>query len=107
MGRTIRAVVVWIAERGGKIFLLEQLLGSDTLFDSLMTLGMLRAFNYVSLILISLWCFSPLGSQSTLRVLSIGPQSATGTSSIFYLDTSALFAKSVLATPNLSVFMSS
>ena len=107
MGRTIRAVVVWIAERGGKIFLLEQLLGSDTLFDSLTTLGMLRAFNYVSLILISLWCLSPLGSQSTLRVLSIGPQSVTDTSSIFSLDTSTLSGKSVLATPNLNVFMSS
>ena len=108
MGRTIRTVAVWIAERGGRVFLLEQLLGSDTLSDSLITLGMLRAFkSYVTLILISLWSLSPIGSQSTLRVLSIGSQSATGTSSIFSLDTSALAGKSVLATPNLSVFMSS
>jgi hypothetical protein len=108
MGRSIRTVAVWIAERGGKVFLLEQLLGSDTLSDLLITLGMLRAFNsYVTLILISLWSLSPIGSQSTLRVLSIGSQSVTGTSSIFSLDTSPLAGKSVLATPNLSVFMSS
>jgi len=73
----------------------------------LITLYKLRTFNCVSVLLISLWSLSPLGSQSTLRVLSVVPQSVTGTSSIFFLDTSALSGKSVLATANPSIFMSS
>jgi hypothetical protein len=107
MGRTVEALAVWIVERGGNLFLLEQLLGSSTLFGTFTTNVMLRACNFVALTLVALWCLSPLGGQAVLRVISIGNQNLVTISPLFYLDTSASAVKSVLATPNLTIFMSS
>jgi hypothetical protein len=64
---------------------------------------MLRAVNYVGVLLCILWSLSPLGGQALLRVLSIGIQ----VQPLFYLDTSAQGVKSVLGTASLTVFMSS
>jgi hypothetical protein len=62
----------WKLEKGTRLETLEQLVGSRTVFGTYQTHFSLRSFNFLSLGLILLWAMSPLGGQSTSRILSTG-----------------------------------
>ncbi|KAE9362946.1 hypothetical protein N431DRAFT_423284 [Stipitochalara longipes BDJ] len=69
-GRAAVKFATWKLERGTSLGLLEQLMNSRTVASAAMAPLQLRSFNLVSLGLISLWCMSPLGSQSVLHIFS-------------------------------------
>ncbi|KAH6629031.1 hypothetical protein C7974DRAFT_179237 [Boeremia exigua] len=67
--RCLRNVAVRLAERGTTIATLEKLLGSQSLVSAVGTAFTLRSVSLLSLSLLSLWALSPLGGQSSLRLI--------------------------------------
>jgi hypothetical protein len=62
-------------------------MGSSTVFGTLTTQIYLRPFNWLGLALIVLWVFSPIGSQSFLRVISTQNHNTSTIATLNYLDT--------------------
>ncbi|KAM7215420.1 ribosomal protein S2, conserved site [Rhypophila decipiens] len=72
-GGTLKSMATWRIQtnRGMTLGLVEQCLGSQTLFGAAKTHIMLRAVNLFGLVVVVLWCLSPLGGQASLRVISV------------------------------------
>jgi hypothetical protein len=72
-GSSIKSIASWRIQtpRGATIGLVEQCLGSQTITGAFLTQIRLRAVNLIALFTVLLWCLSPLGSQASLRVISI------------------------------------
>lgn len=66
---------------------LEQLLGSRTFGGTVISQYQLRTINALSISLLLLWVFSPLGTQSILRVLSPTLEPVSVNSTVLYQDT--------------------
>lgn len=79
----------WKLEKGATIGLLEQLIGSRTVGSTLTTQINLGKFNILGFVLLVLWAFSPLGSQSVLRMLGTQLEPVYEASRVFYFDTDA------------------
>jgi hypothetical protein len=79
----------WKLEKGATLGLLEQLIGSRTVGSTLTTQINLGKFNILGFVLLVLWAFSPLGSQSVLRMLGTRLEPMYETSKVFYFDTDA------------------
>ncbi|TDZ32344.1 hypothetical protein C8035_v012480 [Colletotrichum spinosum] len=69
IGRLMSAVARWKLENGTSMQSLEQLMGSRTVGATLRTLVEFRIANIITLAMLFIWAFSPLGSQAVLRVL--------------------------------------
>jgi hypothetical protein len=79
----------WKLERGATLDLLEQLIGSRTVGATLITQFNLGKFNILGLVLLILWAFSPLGSQSVLRMLRTQLEAVEKASRVLYFSTDA------------------
>lgn len=79
----------WKLEKGATLGLLEQLIGSRTVGSTFITQISLGKFNILGLVLLSLWAFSPLGSQAVLRTVESKLQPVLSNSSILYFSTDA------------------
>ena len=77
-------LAAWKLERGVSVGILEQLFGSSTFFNTVTTQISLRSTNPLALLLIILWCISPLGSQSILRMLYTKPTTITRSIDLIY-----------------------
>ncbi|CZR58158.1 uncharacterized protein PAC_08049 [Phialocephala subalpina] len=88
-GGAMKAIATWRIQKGSTIGFIEQLLGSNTISGALITQVQLRAFNILGLILVVLWCLSPLGSQASLRVVSVRRSFPSDVTSLKALDTFA------------------
>ncbi|KAK1455454.1 hypothetical protein CMEL01_04214 [Colletotrichum melonis] len=89
IGRLMSQIARWKLERGATMEALEQLMGSRTVGGTLLIHIQLRAVNLLTLPLILIWIFSPLGGQSVLRMLETRPRSVVTPSSVVYFDTDA------------------
>ncbi|KAH7128259.1 hypothetical protein B0J11DRAFT_578491 [Dendryphion nanum] len=67
----VRIIARQAVERGERLGVLEQLLGSQSLASTLTRLFELRHLSLVSTLMLLIWALSPLGGQATLRLLSI------------------------------------
>ena len=74
MGRALKNIALWAAERGEKLGRLEQMIGSNTLFGTLATQISLRGYNALGIALVIFWSLSPLGGQASLRLIEITGQ---------------------------------
>ncbi|KAJ5177627.1 uncharacterized protein N7500_000326 [Penicillium coprophilum] len=74
-GSSIKSIASWRIQTtgGATIGLVEQCLGSQTITGAILTQIRLRAVNSMAILTVLLWCLSPLGSQASLRVISIVP----------------------------------
>jgi hypothetical protein len=90
-------MTIWIAERGTKLILLEQLWASVSLTGAVKTPYALGTYNLTALMMLILWSFSVLGGQATLRVISTGQQTITSSVPIYYFNTSVLASSSYLS----------
>ncbi|WQF79275.1 hypothetical protein CDEST_04289 [Colletotrichum destructivum] len=72
-GATMKNVASWRiqASQGATLGSLEQCLGSQTISRAFTTQINLRTYNLLGLSIVALWCLSPLGSQASLRVISV------------------------------------
>jgi hypothetical protein len=87
LGTTLKRFATWRLQRGIRLGLLEQIMQSRTVFAALTTQLSFRAFNITALILIISWVFSPLGSQASLRLVSVGRKFTADSSPVSYVDT--------------------
>lgn len=71
----MKSIAAWRVQtsQGATIGFLQQCLGSQTISSAFLTQIRLRALNFFAVFTLILWCFSPLGSQASLRVISIMP----------------------------------
>lgn len=80
------SIAAFRLERGIDIASVEYLLGSRTLFGTISTPFRLRILHYALPLLVTLWVFSPLGGQASLRVISSSPVYTNTTIDIAYLE---------------------
>ncbi|KOC18529.1 hypothetical protein AFLA70_3g008601 [Aspergillus flavus AF70] len=84
IGRMNQQLATWKLERGVSVGVLEQLFGSSTFFNTVITQVSVRSIKPLAFIFIILWCISPLGSQSILRMLHTKPTTITRPIDITY-----------------------
>ncbi|KAF4996631.1 hypothetical protein FGRMN_4377 [Fusarium graminum] len=89
VGRMLFECARWKLEKGVTLGLLEQLIGSRTVGSTLTTQFNLGKFNILGLLLLILWAFSPLGSQSVLRMLRTELKTLHEASYVLYFSTDA------------------
>jgi hypothetical protein len=86
LGNAIRALADWRVERGVDLMTLEQLMSSLTLAGSLITMFKWSILRLSSVVLLLLWAFNPLGSQSSFRGIYLTDSGGAGTGSITYYN---------------------
>ncbi|KAM0230831.1 hypothetical protein ACHAPO_008887 [Fusarium lateritium] len=79
----------WKLEKGTTLDLLEQLIGSRTVGSTFTTQISLGKVNILGLVLLLIWAFSPLGSQSVLRMLDSRLVQVNTDSGVTYFSTDA------------------
>ncbi|PNP74217.1 hypothetical protein FNYG_12266 [Fusarium nygamai] len=89
VGRMVYEAARWKLEKGATLDLLEQLIGSRTVGSTFTTQIYLGKFNLLGVSLLLLWAFSPLGSQSVLRMLRTELVQSKESSRIAYFTTDA------------------
>jgi hypothetical protein len=89
VGRATKAYASWRLERGVPLGFIEQLLGSQTFFGTFTTQFFMRSYNLVGLGLLLFWCLSPLGGQSSLRIITTSYSPILSNASILYFNTRA------------------
>jgi hypothetical protein len=88
----MKSIANWRIQTGATIGFIEQLLGSNTISGAFFTQAKLRSFNILALALILLWSLSPLGSQASLRVVSVVDVYPSNTSTLTAMNTFAEYA---------------
>ncbi|GJC93120.1 hypothetical protein ColKHC_01946 [Colletotrichum higginsianum] len=88
-GTTMKSIASWRiqASQGANLGSLEQCLGSQTISRAFTTQINLRTYNLLGLSIVALWCLSPLGSQASLRVISVIPKSEIDLRMLSTVDT--------------------
>ncbi|CAD6588389.1 MAG: hypothetical protein ASARMPREDX12_003254 [Alectoria sarmentosa] len=107
VGRSLRSLASFQAERGAKLGTLEQLMGSLTIFGTVELQILLRTFDVLGIGLIALWALSPLGGQASLRLLEIGKQPILSVQNISYLDPElpSIFSQGADATSSFDFYI--
>ncbi|KAH0370068.1 hypothetical protein KCU65_g2794, partial [Aureobasidium melanogenum] len=90
VGRALKSIAFWKLEKGGGIGTLDRLLGSITIFQTVLTQVQMRSLTVLSLSLIVLWSLSPLGGQASLRIIGSVIQASNTTQTLQYVNTSSL-----------------
>lgn len=86
IGRFLTSIATWRLERGVDVASVEYLLGSRTVFGVISTLLRLRFLHYALPFLLSLWVLSPLGGQTSLRVVAPNFVYSNQTTTVAYLE---------------------
>jgi hypothetical protein len=87
LGTTLKRFATYRLERGIKIGLLEQVMQSRTFFAAVTTQLSFRAFNITAVLLLLSWAFSPLGSQASLRLVTVGRRYTSDSGLLSHVDT--------------------
>ncbi|KAJ4324360.1 hypothetical protein N0V84_003921 [Fusarium piperis] len=66
----LRTFATWRLQNGTRIGVIEQLVGSYSVAEAIVTQVRLKTFNVLGMAILLLWCLSPLGSQAALRAIS-------------------------------------
>lgn len=92
VGRFLKSAAAWKVERSGAtLATLEQLLGSKTVVSALWSPISIRLFNAFTIPLVILWALSPIGGQSSRRIIYTGPLLGISRTNVSYLDTNSPF----------------
>ncbi|KAI9891281.1 MAG: hypothetical protein M1814_002971 [Vezdaea aestivalis] len=95
IGRSMKNIARFRAERGSTLGFLEQSMGSTTFLGTIDTAIQLRNPSFLTLGLLLLWSLSPLGGQSSLRLLSVKPWTNHTYSTIPYMNTTIINPASI------------
>ncbi|OIW25465.1 hypothetical protein CONLIGDRAFT_648490 [Coniochaeta ligniaria NRRL 30616] len=86
VAQVFKAWATYKVERGIKLMELEQLIGSNSFGSAVKQPFLLRRLDLLTLLLLVVWCLSPLGSQALQRTYTIGPAVINTTMPVLYLD---------------------
>ena len=87
VSRLMRAAALWRAECGTKLGVLEQLIGSHNLAGAVQRVFLLRRYTLLGLAIVALWLLSPLGGQSSLRILDLAQSTVISSQVVSYFNT--------------------
>jgi hypothetical protein len=87
VGRLMRTYALSKAEKGASLGILEQLNGSQNLLAAIERAFMLRSLSVLGIGAVLLWMLSPLGGQSSLRVLGRRNVMKPSETNLFYFNT--------------------
>ena len=91
VGRALKGILCWRLERGERLGILDLLVGSTTLVNTITTQITLRIFSLIGPLLFVVWALSPVGGQASLRVMTKGNNTLSTRASFDYmLQTSRL-----------------
>ncbi|KAF2029757.1 hypothetical protein EK21DRAFT_112628 [Setomelanomma holmii] len=68
-GRTLKTIALWKVERGTSVAVVEKLLGSHTVINTIGNAISLRSYDILTVTLLILWALSTIGGQGSLRLL--------------------------------------
>lgn len=91
VGQAMHAIALWRLEHGERMKILDQLLGSTSIFATVVTQLKFRNIGFVGAGLIILWALSPIGGQASLRVLDFGTAITTQPQTMQYLNMNSTF----------------
>ncbi|KAF2755013.1 hypothetical protein EJ05DRAFT_503325 [Pseudovirgaria hyperparasitica] len=86
VGQTMHAAALWRLENGERLQTLDQLLGSTTIFATIMTQLKFQRMGALGVLLIFLWAFSPLGGQASLRIIEFEFRTTSKGATLLYLN---------------------
>ena len=86
IGRLMKSVALWRAQHGTNLGFLEQLVGSQNIAGAIERMFMLRRFGVLSFAIVLVWALSPLGGQSSLRILEITDSTTKTSQNVYYFD---------------------
>lgn len=89
VGRALKSIAFWKLEKGGKIGTMDQLLGSMTITQTILTQVQMRSLGFLGLLLVAIWSLSPLGGQASLRIIGATFQAINTTRPLQYINTSS------------------
>jgi len=84
--QVFKAWATYKVERGIKLMELEQLVGSNSFGSAIKQPFLLRRMDLLTLLLLAVWCLSPLGSQALQRTYTIDHALVNATMPVLYLD---------------------
>ncbi|CAK7208753.1 hypothetical protein SBRCBS47491_000198 [Sporothrix bragantina] len=89
VGSCLKGIVSYSLQtgQGATVGMLEQLLGSQSIYRTFATQIRMHAYNPLGLLLILLWSLSPLGGQASLRVISLQPFYSKEATSVIAINT--------------------
>lgn len=102
VGRLMRSLALWHAERGASLGMLEQMSGSQNLVAALERFVLLPGVSYWSYFIALLWMLSPIGGQSSMRVNTSAQVSSLNTTTVFYFNNAGDGVNSVFAGTGIS-----
>ena len=86
VAQVFKAWATYKVERGIKLMELEQLVGSNSFGSAMKQPFLLRRLDLLTLLLLVVWCLSPLGSQALQRTYTIDHAIVNTTMPVLYLD---------------------
>lgn len=86
VAQVFKAWATYKVERGIKLMELEQLVGSNSFGSAIKQPFLLRRLDLLTLLLVAIWCLSPLGSQALQRTYTIDYAMVQSTMPVYYLD---------------------
>ncbi|KAI0196906.1 hypothetical protein F4808DRAFT_439220 [Astrocystis sublimbata] len=91
VGGCMKSIASWKIQtrQGATIGLVEQFMGSQTIARAFTTQIQLRTLNFLGLFIVLLWSLSPIGSQASLRVISVEPNLSSFRSTLKSMNTFA------------------
>lgn len=114
VGRAMTFFARYRLERGSSLGVLEQLIGSQTVFGAIWLQVVLRNFNALGVFLVLLWLVSPLGGQASLRLISQDQKVTEGSATLALVNISGqpssfqqAFAQSLTGAPINALYIGS
>jgi hypothetical protein len=92
VGRAIKSTSLWRLQEGERIGLLDLLLGSMTVTNTITTQISLRSLHLLGILLTLLWALSPIGGQASLRVLRFQSTPVAHSVSLQYMNMNSSYA---------------
>ncbi|KAF2032300.1 hypothetical protein EK21DRAFT_61301 [Setomelanomma holmii] len=87
IGRSMKMIARYLAERGAKLSTLELMMASQSVWGTFESQFLMRRLTVVGANLLFLWTLSPLGGQASLRLMSRDHEASFATSNLRYLTT--------------------
>ncbi|KAL4922418.1 hypothetical protein BDW62DRAFT_197093 [Aspergillus aurantiobrunneus] len=100
VGGTMQSYALWKAEKSATLGLLEQLNGSTSFAGTIGSVIALRRPDFLTVCIVLLWAMSPLGGQSTLRMVSQVSSRVEGNATLGYMSmnsSSGFFGSSTMS----------
>jgi hypothetical protein len=86
MQRATKSSLSWRLEKGESLGFLDLLANCTSVVNALMAQFSLRTISVAGCVLATIWALSPVGSQASLRVLTIRNTNLTNSAPLAYLD---------------------